>query len=188
MQHICKLTGFDGDNFSWIEIIKEANRKFASTYMLVNDKLEYIETFKEDSLRTIDETVILYETIYSLKAWMPKAGIYKLGETFVYLCRLPKRQWLKSFSLHNNYKIFHFTTLKHVELDIEALYYDSLERFSAISKDREWLIYNNQIVYKYHVVGILKSNLYSDIIYITDPKFYQEVHDKWSKQFKIMLD
>lgn len=180
-QHLSKLTGYDSnpDYFTGADILKEANRKFASTYLIINDNLEYVLEFRGGQILVDGATI---ETVRNIQPWMPEAGIYKCGElSHIYLHRLPKRQWLKSFSLNNNYAFIEVNDHPR-EFNIHAMYEDWRDN---TKQDRNWMFKHNYLIYKFHVVGKVDKNNIK--IEVTDSNFLQEILDKWNKHFAITL-
>lgn len=187
MRHILlKLTGYDSNpNFFTIgETLKEANRKFANTYLQINNKLRYVLSFGESRLVILNENGLesteKYENIDSLEPWMPEPGIYKTEDYgFIYLHRTPKRQWLKSFSLDNNYTYISITEGKALEQQhIQSIYNDWKTHGT-----RDWIQYQHYIIYKFHIIGYLKN----EELCVTDPSFYEETVQTWSKIYHITL-
>lgn len=184
LQLLSKLTGFDSDPdyFSSTGLYKEANRKFGGTYLIVNNELKYVQEFVLNENFILSDNVPI--SVQTIEAWMPEPGCYKHDEnSYLYLYRKPKRQWLKSFSLGNNYDYVHIygdvtyplndTNIKHIYLDWEQ----------NPDLNRDWKIIKNYIVYKFHVVG----KLLGSTIVVLDNNFYQEIVDKWNNNFKIIL-
>lgn len=184
LQLLSKLTGFDSDPeyFSSAGLYKEANRKFGGTYLIINDSLRYVKEFIEgEDYILADNTTISVQTI---KAWMPEPGCYKYDEnSYLYLYRKPRRQWLKSFCLGQNYDyipIYGSKTQELTDTNIKNIYLDWKQN-PDLNKD--WKIIKNYIVYKFHVVG----KLVGSTIVVLDNNFYQEIVDRWNKDFNITL-
>ena len=190
MQCLYKLTGFEENLFEPNDVINEANRKFAKTYLIINNKLRYIDSFTDSYILLRDGNSYEYDDIISIKPWMPKPGIYMSNNLLFYLYRLPKRQWLKSFAYGENYNAIPLHKDCYLDfLDINQVfkYSKSILPAHGIYKDRQWAIYKNQLVFKYHVVGKLEEGSWENKIVVTDPTFYQEVHDTWKTEFSINL-
>jgi len=77
-------------------VLTEANHKYGKTYMLLNNVPVYIKPFKPYSLVT-NKFEIPYENIESLVPWLPKVGLYVLGDKATYLAKVNSKQWKKSF-------------------------------------------------------------------------------------------
>lgn len=184
LQLLSKLTGFDSDPdyFTSSGLYKEANRKFGGTYLIVNDSLSYVDEF------VMGENYILSRNtpipVQTLEVWMPEPGCYKYDkDSYLYLYRKPRRQWLKSFSIGNNYeliKIYGKKTGVLTDTNIKNIFLDWKQN-PDLNKD--WKIIKNYIVYKFHVVG----KLLGSTIVVLDNNFYQEIVDKWHKNFSITL-
>lgn len=186
LQLLSKLTGYDSDPeyFSSSEIFKEANRKFSNTYLIINDNLEWIESFSFDGITVYGENYSTITDVSSIKTWMPEPGCYKLDENLlIYLFRKPRRQWLKSFSLGNNYDTMTVYSKTHQDIkhaQIKEIYKDWKNNQVV---DRNWVVHKAYLIYKFHVVGKWSDT----VIQVLDKNFYQEVVDKWGKHFNIVL-
>lgn len=183
---ISNITGFDKETFTPIEIFKEANRKFAETYMIVNDELMQVSSFNynDHCLKTSSST-IYGDDVFSIKPWMPQAGIYKTKkDSYVYLYRLPRRQWLKSISLGNNYDAFFLHNYMNATNAILNPIYTFSKVDNEIDETRNWLVLNKQVIFKYHKVGEIQETNWP-FIKVIDKRFFQEVYDKWNKQYSI---
>jgi len=83
--------------------LDEARKKLQDTYMVVNGKILYIKEFftGTNQLLSINEdtgdgTLI---DVLTLDVFLPEAGLYQLSSgNLLCLSKIPKRQWLKSFS------------------------------------------------------------------------------------------
>ena len=182
LQLLSKLTGFNEDFFSHSEIIKEANRKFGDTWLIINGEPKYVISFEGDYIRLTTgdgQTMLPQELVQSIEPWMPEPGIYQTGNGYIYLHRLPRRQWLKSFSLGNNYS--YQVIMDFNELEVPDMYHYWKEREES---SQDWIFIQRFIIYKFHVVGYC-SNLAT--ITVTDEAFYSEVFDKWHKHYKIIV-
>jgi hypothetical protein len=84
-------------------VIEEANHKFSDTIMRINGKLWWIEGIRNNSIEVCeDPREDEYETltsakVKSIKPWIPLTGIYIFRDNPLYLRRIVKRQWKKSF-------------------------------------------------------------------------------------------
>lgn len=191
MQHfLSNITGFDLETFTPSEIFKEANRKFNETHIIINEGLVLVNSFnaEENCIKT-NNGDIYADDLFSIKPWMPKAGIYKVKkDTYVYLSRLPRRQWLKSISLGNNYMAFylHDYSSAHKSEVLKQIYLlSTIDK--EIDESRNWLLTNRQIIFKYHKVAEILDTSWP-CIKVTDIRFHQEVYDKWNKQYTVTTD
>lgn len=181
LQILSKLTGFNASFFTITEVVKEANRKFGQTWLIINDKIMPISSFGSDYIEVTNLGIIPGSQISSIKPWMPEPGIYLNSEDdrkFLYLHRIPKRQWLKSFSIGNNYDHRHITDYEKINVPIIYEYWKNYQ-----DTDLDWLFIDKYLVYKIHVVG----KVYNKTITVTDEAFYSEVFDKWHKLYNITL-
>lgn len=186
-QLLLKLTGFDSnpDYFTHTEVIKEANRKFSQTWLIINGSLELVSEFSHDTINVIvdGENKIIYD-VDSIEIWMPEPGIYPISkDKYVYLHRIPKRQWLKSFSPYQNYSAIPIGSANEVTV-FSSKHIDFMFNNWEHSKSDNWLCLNDYIIYKFHVVGKVLDGM---TIQVTDTAFYQEIFEKWHRNFQITL-
>jgi hypothetical protein len=182
LQILSKLTGFNLDYFTHSEIVKEANRKFSQTWLIVNGEILWVNNFGVDYLEC-NQGMLLEHQVQSITAWMPEPGIYpsnKENDEYLYLHRIPRRQWLKSFSMGQNYDYKPLTPIDTIE--VKALY-NYWKLTQEEEGDKNWLFTQKFLVYKIHVVGYIVDLT----IVVTDAAFYSEVFDKWHKHYKIIL-
>ena len=186
LQELSKITGFDPKNFTKSSIIQEAAKKFNYTYLVINGKCQLVKDIISSGIDADD--FYRPEDIESIEIWMPKAGIYQYNlNHYLYLYRLPRRQWLKSLSLESNYSIICLHENAVDDLRMGDVYNLSKLSTPVIDSTRQWLIYKNKVMFKTHIVAELANNKWGTIMRVTDPMFYQEVLDKWKKQYPITL-
>ena len=172
------------EDFSASEIIQEANKKFGGTFVIVNGELTQLQSINDSVLYTYGKA-LAEDEVESFEPWMPKAGIYHSDiNDFVYLYRLPRRQWLKSFAFDSNYRWIKLT--KHFPSPTNIFSLENVPS-NAVDDSRQWLFKDKNLIFKWLKVGEIVTNEWVDTIKVTEPIFYQEVFDKWHKQYKIIL-
>lgn len=185
LQILSNLTGFSLNDFEPSEVVKEFSRKYLDTWVEINGKLEQIILVHSNKISTNVNEYYSHE-VKSIEVWMPPAGIYHTGiNSFVYLYRLPKRQWLKSFSLYNNYHYIDITKT-NPGLGIRNLWDFTTLDTDSIDSSRQWLFDKGKVVFKWLEVGEFYEDWVKGIK-VTQPLFYQEVLDKWQPQYKISM-
>jgi hypothetical protein len=84
------------------EPFTEASKKLQNTWMFVNEEIQFVKEFLDNNCiyiknYTTDKTEKV--KVKTLDVWLPEAGIYALSSgNHVLITKLPKRQWLKSYS------------------------------------------------------------------------------------------
>jgi hypothetical protein len=79
----------------------EARKKLVGVWMFVNGKLVYIVDFsKPDNGVFINYNEGDREFVKNpkLEVWLPESGLYQVDKILLTISKVPKRQWLKSFS------------------------------------------------------------------------------------------
>jgi hypothetical protein len=84
------------------EPFSEASKKLQNTWMFVNDELQFVKEFLDNNcvcIRNFTTEKTEKVKVRTLDVWLPEAGVYALSSgNHVLITKLPKRQWLKSFS------------------------------------------------------------------------------------------
>ena len=153
---------------------EEAKKKLSKTYMILNGKVAFISEFSIGH-----NQVVVYDnftaksdivTVETLKTFLPEAGLYQLKNGNLYLLlKIPKRQWLKSFS---------YTFYKMVCLYEECPQaYEPLNDIYNISK-KDIAVSGNGIIYYWgKAIGFIKN---SNTITCSNINYHQELTD-WSR-------
>lgn len=154
----------------------EAEKKFAKTYMLVNGEIVYVAGFNWNEQCLLTSTpnggVLSYE-VDSLEVFLPETGIYLLNIKKdvipVFIQKIPKRQWLKSFS-NSFYRMTHLSNGTEIKVN-NVVYLDLVKGRIPIYVDR-----NQDIWHSYLRVGYIKN---STTLVCTNKLFEQELKDWW---------
>lgn len=81
---------------------EEAKKKLYGTWMIVNENLELISSFDytKDRVIIVDPATGNNKALpfKSMSVWLPETGLYHTDDgNCLFLSRIPKRQWYKSF-------------------------------------------------------------------------------------------
>jgi len=111
LNKIADLVEFDLDRFSPDQVIEDFNHKFSGSILKINDKYYKVDTARYKNgavilyLYTQEGKEIIITQAHSIERVTPKTGLYASDNGLLYLYRMPKRQWIKSLSIGNNYRI-----------------------------------------------------------------------------------
>lgn len=100
--------------------LTEAHKKLAETYMFVNGELSLVFDLTSSNkigvyLKNGDKSYILDKNIQTLDVWLPETGLYFDSKgSLIYVSKVPKRQWLRSYS-PNFYNSIHVETKNGVK-------------------------------------------------------------------------
>jgi hypothetical protein len=155
------------------EPFNEAEKKLRHTWMFVNDELQYIQEFQDSNIVLVVDTITNKTSkvkVKTLEVWLPEAGVYPLPNgNFVLLTKLPKRQWLKSFS----------DTYYRMSLFGEKDQKDSMHKQLAKVKKQNIYVDHNKFIWWWDTkIGHVSS---SHSLKCTNQHFSQELVD-WCKQ------
>ena len=150
----------------------EANKKLIDTYIFINDELVYLKEIGEGTgtviVEDLEHRVLKRMKVSTIKVFLPETGIYPLEKGgFVFLTRLPKKQWHKSFTT-NNYSFLCVNCKKDSKTILN------------ISKSKRYILYvdsDKQIYYLTRCIGYIKN---AQEVVCTNLNFKQELKD-WIK-------
>jgi len=98
----------------------------------------------------------------------------------IYLYRLPKRQWIKSFSIGANYNAL---VLQQETADTPPTSWNTVFTADHVYQ-KETIIYKDIVYLHWLPVG----KVIDDTIFVSNKNFIEEVKELWSPQFQIILD
>lgn len=186
LQQIADLVEFDLDRFSENQVIEDFNHKFNRAILKIDGaylKVSHLEARPKGlSLYTFDKKgeEVVIKGANSIEKVLPKTGLYSSPYGLLYLYRLPKRQWIKSLSLGNNYNIHVLAT--GLKEEMPSIYDTVL--VDKPTYDKESVIYKNIVYLHWKKVG----KLVHDTIVVTKEKFIEEIKELWNQQYQITLD
>lgn len=154
----------------------EAEKKLRHTWMFVNDELQYIHEFQDGNIiLVLDPSTNKASKIKvkTLEAWLPEAGVYPLPNgNFVLLTKLPKRQWLKSFS----------DTYYRMSLYGDNPQADSMHRQMSKVKKQNIYVDPNKVIWWWDIkIGFVNS---ACSLKCTNQHYEQELRD-WNRNATI---
>lgn len=184
LKQIADLVEFDLDRFTEEQVVTEFNHKFSGTILKVDGKYITITYLKNRvgklslywmSPEFKEEVITKLTTIEKV---MPKSGLYASEHGLLYLHKLPKRQWLKSFKIESNYNLL-----------VLATHRGELTLFNTVLVDnpiyqKESIIYRDKVYLHWKVVG----ELFDGIIHVTNKNFFEEVKELWNQQYQVTLE
>lgn len=156
----------------------EAKKKLHNTYMVVNGAIWFVKELDFASgcaLCTASTKSPKYSKIKvdTLSTWLPETGLYPLTNgVAVLIVKLPKRQWLKSYS--DTYYSMKFVGQSELPVDpsFSTCHQVYLSKKTSIFVDASGFIY-----YFDKKIGYVKD---SNTLVCTDSKFLQELKD-WER-------
>jgi hypothetical protein len=156
---------------------EEANKKLVDTIMFVNGKLEHILKFyvPENIVLVRDYNLCceVQKTVKTLEVYLPEAGVYPSPKGYyVIITKIPKRQWLKSFSTS-------FYSVDIVGGDVETN--NVLTEISKVKKCNIFVTSQGYIFYWKQIIGYIQD---SKTIICTNKAFKQELID-WDRNGNI---
>ena len=186
LQQIADLVEFDRERFSEDQILEDFNHKFHNSVLkidgqfltasLANKKngIVFLHAFNN---KGEELAITKAKTIEKVR---PPTGLYSSPKGLLYLHRIPKRQWIKSFSLNNNYRVI--ALKKGKEGSIPAVFDTILVDTPTYAK--ESMIYDNDVYLHWAKVG----KVVNDTLYVTNKNFFEEIKELWNQQYQIILD
>lgn len=186
LQQIADLVEFDLARFSEAQVLEDFNHKFAGSILKIDGsyiKTEILEKrAKTFVLHSFDRKGLPIEikSLNTIEKVQPKTGLYASDYGLLYLNRKPKRQWIKSLSLGNNYET-HTLVTAHLEIG-PNLWNTVLADNTKYAK--ETIIYKNIVYLHWLKVG----KVFNDTIHVTNKKFTEEIKELWNPQYQIILD
>ncbi len=186
LQQIADLVEFDLKRFSEAQILEDFNHKFAGSILKIDGyyiKTEILEKrAKTLVLHTFDKEGLSIEIKFlrTIEKVQPKTGLYASDYGLLYLNRKPKRQWIKSLSLGNNYEV-HILQKGNKEVfpDVWNTVLVDNTRYA-----KETIIYKDIVYLHWLKVG----KVFNDTIHVTNKKFIEEIKELWNPQYQIILD
>lgn len=154
----------------------EAKKKLTGTWMWCDGTIQYIRAFLDNThISTIDTVTNEGKNLLvkDLKVWLPETGIYPFANgDWIYLQKLPKRQWLRSFS-----ESFYEIQLKETKQKLKK---DSKYYIKELANSKKVDIYvtPEKLIYWRNIcIGHIKNE---EELVCTNTHFSQELID-WSK-------
>lgn len=188
LQQIAELIDFDPKVFIGQQIVEDFNHKFQKSILKIDGKHHIISILEDRKVRCgvelILHTLDAYGDAHTVKhinrieRVLPQTGLYSSNKGLLYLYRLPKRQWIKSLSINNNYKTF---ILDHGDQGEAPDIWDTV-LIDNPTYAKETLIYKNNVYLHWKKVGKIQDSK----IYVTNEKFFEEIKELW-KQYPIIL-
>jgi hypothetical protein len=163
IKHLLKIMDFKEPTTQFME---ECKKKLASTYMIVDNKIEYIKYF--DFVEKRINTGENYIAPTSLEQWLPEAGLYITEDGVAYCVqKRPKRQWFKSW--HPDYyslEALSADPFNNSGIELYNKIHKSIKQLIGVDKD-QYIYYFNQ------TIGIIQNKT----IVCTDGLYEQELID-----------
>jgi hypothetical protein len=183
-KRIAELVGFDLERFSIVQALEEANKKFVSTWVLINGTPCRIlgfdkTTFTFENNKNKDGKVLKYSDIISISAVMPETGLYSTSQGLYYIGRLPRRQWLKSYALGRNYVAHPLLDCTSVNPSVDLILSKENHKFNKTA-----LFHNNILFLKWKKIGHYDKN---GTTVLSTLKYLNEIKQIWP-QFRVILD
>jgi hypothetical protein len=168
------------------QVLHEAQKKLIGTFCVVDGKLMHIQEITEDYIQGYvhlegkHNQLKLIEDPKEINFWLPDAGIYQFKNNFVWLKKLPKKQWKKSFS-------WDFYTVE------SKSYTSQFNEFAyTIFKEQQlpcdFYVTGSKIFYLNRQIGTVTP---SGILKLLDGYFEQEIKDLmvkdplWTLKYKL---
>jgi hypothetical protein len=152
---------------------EEAKKKLEGTYMIVNGTLEYVRELFINSSQLVsydkrtDESSLI--NVHTLEVFLPEAGLYPLNSgNIVFLQKVPKRQWMKSYT--ENYYKKDIIGTAHITSDVVKDLLGKKRQDIAVDTERNIWFWNKKI-------GYIKD---SEHLVCSNTLFKQELID-WSR-------
>ncbi len=172
---ILKLMDFSEEDSDLAQA--EFNSKYVGSFVLINNKdYEYIHNLTEDYLET-QRTYYYNNKITSIKAVHPKVGLYTIGKNLVYVSKLQKRQYTKSFCVDQTHKI---TLLQNAPVPFKTKDLLTLGEYHG-----ETVEFNNYLWIRWMPVAEINHELKK--IIVLRNAFTPEIEELWNRQLKYSL-
>lgn len=186
LQQIADLVEFSLARFTESQIIEDFNHKFQNSILKIDGtylKVSHLEKqAKEHILYAFDKegNEIPIKALTTIEKVLPKTGLYASDYGLLYLNRKPKRQWIKSLSIGNNYETHILVNAK--KENSPNIWNTVLVNNAKYAK--ETIIYEDIVYLHWLKVG----KVFGDIIHVTNKKFIEEIKELWNPQYQIILD
>lgn len=184
LQEIAELIDFDPKVFIEQQIVEDFNHKFQNSILKIDGKHHIISILEKNAGKLVLLTLDAYGDAHTVKhinrieRVLPQTGLYSSNKGLLYLYRLPKRQWIKSLSINNNYKTF---ILNHGDQGEAPDIWDTV-LIDNPTYAKETLIYKNNVYLHWKKVGKIQDSK----IYVTNKNFFEEIKELW-KPYPIIL-
>lgn len=177
IEDIAKFIDFNPKMHDDNKIINEFIHKYENTYLWINNKLTKIVSILQNpdtGIWELNENIL---NIESIREFTPKTGLYFDNNWLIYLYRVPKRQWKKSFAFKENYDAIILQPKKTI-LSSKTLVNFITDKNTDYAK--ESAIYNNNVYLHTVTVGTVdrKTLLIQD-------RYQKEIEELW-KQYKVI--
>lgn len=173
---ILKLMDFSEEESDLAQ--SEFNGKYVGSIVLINDKsYELVHNLTSSYLET-SNTYYANEKVHSIKAVHPKVGLYTIGENLIYVYKLQKRQYTKSFCLDQTHKM--------VLLDSGPIPYKTEDLFSHGKYHGETAEHKGYLWIRWKPVAEISHELKK--IVVTNNAFTPEIEELWNRQLRYSLE
>lgn len=172
---ILKLMDFSEEDSDLAQA--EFNSKYVGSFVLVNNQsYEFVHNLTNEYLET-SRTYYYNYKITSIKAVHPKVGLYTIGENLVYVSKLQKRQYTKSFCVDQTHKI---TLLQNAPVPYK------IEDLLTIGEYHgETVEFNNYLWIRWMPVAEINHELKK--IIVLRNAFTPEIEELWNRQLRYSL-
>jgi hypothetical protein len=186
LNKIADLVEFDRERFSEAQIIEDFNHKFHRSILKIDGEYRTVsllqsrargltlDVFNEKG----DELGIKY--LKTIEKVLPATGLYSSDKGLLYLYRIPRRQWVKSLSLNQNYKV---QMIERGPMgEVPSIYDTVLVDNPRYAK--ESLIHNNNVYLHWKRVGKVKNGA----LVVTNKNFLEEIKELWNTQYQTITE
>lgn len=186
LQQIADLVEFDLNRFSEGQVLEDFNHKFQNSILKIDGtyiKVSHLaKQAKGRILYAFDKegNEIPIKTLTTIEKVLPKTGLYSSDYGLLYLNRKPKRQWVKSLSIGNNYETH---ILVNANKEIGPNIWNTVLA-DNIKYAKETIIYKDIVYLHWLKVG----KVFGNTIHVTNKKFIEEIKELWNPQYQIILD
>lgn len=186
LNQIADLVEFDLARFSEAQVLEDFNHKFHNSILKIDGtyiKVSHLaKQAKGPILYAFDKegNEIPIKALTTIEKVLPKTGLYASDYGLLYLNRKPKRQWIKSLSIGNNYET-HILVNANKEIG-PNLWNTVLADNTKYAK--ETIIYKDIVYLHWLKVG----KVFNNTIHVTNKKFIEEIKELWNPQYQIILD
>jgi len=162
----------------------EIRKKLANTFLILGKTLVYINEVTELGMHTSFPKngskqiySLSFDQITNIEPFLPDTGMYETGEGLLFLEKLPRKQWKKSFS-------WDFYTYYFLNDEGQNMNDLPFSIYKSTNYSNDIIISGDSVYYLYKKIGKVIDNL----IKCTDNLFKQELidytrgHPQWTLQ------